>query len=166
MVFRKTDECSFTLNIDPAVLTTAQEGLRMRSIKSKSGKVFSMMYKSSLLKREEHMLLDLLPKFKPAFCPIKHDRNTMVNLYINYFYPHLKSEPNWMKEELMFMTSRPDGDNLSKPVVDCMVKSGYFEDDSYLSVKPNKWRSPHPRIEFRFEVWIQERNNTKKEENE
>ena len=52
------------------------------------------------------------------------------------------------------MTNRPDVDNISKAVIDCMTKCGFWEDDSQLALKLAKFRSQNPRIEIGIDVFV------------
>lgn len=144
-------ERDFDLPIDPSVLTTAQEkGVRI--IKGRNGKCFPSFFKKAKAVENERMLMDILPKFKPLEDPIKKSDRTFVQLSIIYYFPHTSSSPKWMKDCVAPMTSRPDVDNISKAMIDCMTKCGYWEDDSQLNLSLAKFRSPNPHINVSIRV--------------
>lgn len=148
----RTGEFKFTLPIDPSVLTTAQEkGVRI--VKGRNGKCFPAFFKKEKAVQNEKMLISVLSKFRPYDFPIVKTDSTVVNLSITYFFPHLSTTSEWKRKYRLPMTSRPDVDNISKAVIDCMTKCGYWEDDSQLSLRLVKFRCPTPRIEVGIEVW-------------
>lgn len=155
MTFRKIDERCFTLNINPTVLTTAQEkGVRI--ITSKSGRSFPTFYKKKRLIQNERLLeIALRPHLDHD--TIMNDGDTAILLEIVYMFPYTTSTPKWKREGLAFMTQRPDADNISKSVVDCMTRIGFWADDSMVNFKFIKFRFSVPRIDIKYEVWKQSR---------
>lgn len=135
----------FELDINPAELTTAQEkGVRL--IRS-GGKMIPMFYKKAKAIENERMID---AKLKPLWDgnTVVNDGNTVVELFITYYFPHTKGTPRWKQLEETFMTQRPDADNLSKAIVDRMTHIGFFDDDSMVDFHFAKRRSPTPRIEI------------------
>lgn len=155
MNFRMIDKRSFTLDINPATLSTAQQK-GVRTFTAKNGKTFVSFYKKKKVVQTEEMLELLLRPHAPKV-PTKNDGNTCVNIEIVYMFPHPSGTPKWKAEQLTFMTQRPDADNLSKSLVDCMTKCGFWEDDSMVNFDYKKFRNPRPRIDISLETWIQER---------
>lgn len=154
MKFSVCSKQKFTLGINPAELSTAQEkGVRI--IKTR-GHTIPMFYKKAgMVKTERLLKAHLTGKRKGT---IKKDGNTAVELRLIYMFPHTSSAPKWMREQVTFMTERPDADNISKSVVDCMTELGFWEDDSMVFAHPAKYRAPHPCIKVEIIVWKQERN--------
>lgn len=154
MTFSCVDSHKFTLDINPADLTTAQEkGVRILTIK---GKPMPMFYKKAKAKQNEKMLETAL---KPHLIEtIKNDGDTCVELYLRYCFPHASGTPKWKKNCLTFMTQRPDADNLSKAIVDVMTRLGFWHDDSMVNFHFIKYRCPSPHISVEIKVWKQERN--------
>ena len=126
----------------------------MRIIKSKSGKMFPTFYKKSKVAQNEKDLMKLLPFYKPKMI-IVNDGDTCVDLDIAYMFPHSSSTPKWKQSEVTFMTQRPDADNISKTVVDCMTRCGYWQDDSMVNFRFKKFRAPKPEIRVSITVWKQ-----------
>lgn len=157
MTFRKIYENSFTLDINPAVLTTAQEkGVRI--ITSKSGKSFPTFFKKKRSVQNERMIEYALAIHRvKAGETVKNDGDTAILLEIVYMFPHTASTPKWKRNGLSFMTQRPDADNLSKALVDCMTRMGFWQDDSMVNFRFSKFRFVKPRIDIKYEVWRQER---------
>lgn len=143
----------FDIPIDPSVLTTAQEkGVRI--VKGRNGKCFPSFFKKAKAVENERMLMNILPKYKPYQFPIKKTDRSFVKLSIIYYFPHTKSCPKWLDHSILPMTSRPDVDNISKAMIDCMTKCGYWEDDSQLNLSLDKFRSPQPHIHVGIKVKV------------
>lgn len=153
MRFEKAYTKSFTIPYNPASLSTAQEkGVRI--IKSKSGKMFPTFYKKSKVMQNERDLMKILPFYKPSI-DIVNDGDTCVDLEIAYMFPHASGTPKWKRDQITFMTQRPDADNISKSVVDCMTRCNYWQDDSMVNFRFKKYRSPNPCISVTVTVWKQ-----------
>lgn len=129
------------LDIDPADIPTAQEkGVRVV-------KGIPMFYKKAPLQRFEKLLDRLLAPHiaKPgARIPAK----TPIFLHISYLFGYPKSAPKSSRVDLAPMTERPDGDNMSKAIIDALgdkmakdrktnrwvcVRRGFFQDDAAIS---------------------------------
>ena len=144
------------LPIDPAEIPTAQEkGVRVV-------KGIPMFYKKKPLVVFEKRLQDLL---KPAQS-VHENRipdGTPVYLHITYLFGYPKSTPKSRRIDLAPMTQRPDGDNLSKAVIDSLgdkftkdkltkkwviLRRGFFADDSAITpLVISKFRTTgQPRI--------------------
>lgn len=146
---------SFTLDINPAKLSTAQEkGVRI--VRTRGGRHIPMFYKKSGMIETERLLKAHLSKKKSD--TIRKDGNTAVELRIIYQFPYTSSHPKWMQDQLSFMTERPDVDNLSKSLIDCMTELGFWEDDSMVFPNLSKYRSPNPCIRIQIRVWKQSRD--------
>lgn len=155
MKFFRTERHRFSLGVNPSDLSTAQQK-GVRTFTAKNGKTFVTFYKKKKVVRTENLLCALLKPHRPSV-PIKNDGDTCVLLEIAYMFPHTAGSPKWKREGIAFMTQRPDVDNLSKSLVDCMTECGFWEDDSMVNEKFVKFRSPDPRIDISIEVWRQER---------
>ena len=155
MIFSIADRQTFTLEVDPSKLSTAQQK-GVRAFISKSGKAFTTFYKKKKVVMTERILYSMLNKHKPKE-PIRNDGDTCVLLVITYMFPHTSNCPKWKRDGIAFMTQRPDVDNLSKSLIDCMTKCGFWEDDSMVNTFMKKFRSPNPCIFITIEKWRQER---------
>ena len=109
-----------------------------------------------------HYLDIALRPFRPKE-PIRNDGDTAVELRIVYYFPHPSGTPKWKRDQVTFMTQRPDADNLSKAVVDCMTKAGFWDDDSMVNFNFAKYRSPNPCIRVEIREWKQTRNKTEEQ---
>ena len=160
MTFTCVETRKFRLGINPADLTTAQEqGVRL--IRS-GGKMIPMFYKKARALQNEKFLDIALRPFRPKE-PIRNDGDTAVELRIVYYFPHTSGTPKWKRDQVTFMTQRPDADNLSKAVVDCMTKAGFWDDDSMVNFNFAKYRSPNPCIRVEIREWKQTRNKTEEQ---
>lgn len=161
MKFEMTERRTFSLPISPTMLSTAQEkGVRI--IKSKGGKMFPTFFKKKKVLESERALEVLLLPHRPRKT-IANDGDTCVVLTLKYFFPHPAGTPKWKRGEITFMPQRPDADNLSKTVVDVMTSCGFWDDDSMVNFRFDKWRSPDPHIEVIIETWKQEREIKKEQ---
>ena len=143
----------YEVPIDPSVLTTAQEkGVRI--VKGRNGKCFPSFFKKAKAVQNEKMLMGVLKKYRPYEHPIVKTDNTYIVLSIDYYFPHKSSTPEWKRKFNLPMTNRPDVDNISKAVIDCMTKCGFWEDDSQLSLRLAKFRSQNPRIEIGIDIFV------------
>lgn len=155
MTFTCVESRKFRLGINPADLTTAQEkGVRL--IKC-GGKTIPMFYKKARAIQNEKLISLALAPHRPKE-PIRNDGDTAVELYLTYYFPHASGTPKWKRDQVTFMTQRPDADNLSKAVVDQMTKAGFWDDDSMVNFKFSKFRSPNPCIRVEIKTWKQTRN--------
>lgn len=155
MTFNCVKTVKFRLGIDPADLTTAQEkGVRIVRC---GGKMIPMFYKKLRAIANEKMISIALLPYRPKE-PIRNDGDTAIELRIAYLFPHTTGTPKWKREQVTFMTQRPDADNLSKSIVDQMTKAGFWDDDSMVNFNFSKYRSPNPCIRVEIKVWKQVRN--------
>lgn len=160
MRFWRESESTFRLDIDPSCLTTAQEkGVRI--VKAKNGKMFPTFFKKKRSLENEKLISNELKKKIVGWKTVQNDGDTAVNLRIVYMFPHPSGTPKWRRSETTFMTQRPDADNVSKALVDCMTKAGLWEDDSMVNFNFSKYRAPDPHIIVIVSVWKQERENPK-----
>ena len=154
MKFTCVDVREFTLGINPAELTTAQEkGVRL--IRSKSGKMIPMFYKKARSVQNEKLIDFALKPY--AGLGVKNDGDTAIDLEITYFFPHTSGTPKWKLDQLTFMTQRPDADNISKALVDRMTANRFWDDDSMVNFRFRKYRWKKPHIKVKIEVWRQEK---------
>jgi Holliday junction resolvase RusA-like endonuclease len=152
MRFECIDKVSFRLGVNPADLTTAQEkGVRIIRV---HGKQMPMFYKKKKALDNEKLLTYAFSPYRFSK-PIANDGETAVELKLRYLFPHTSSTPKWKRDELTFMTQRPDADNISKAVVDCMTRLGFWEDDSMVNFHFSKYRSPNPCIMVEILTWKQ-----------
>lgn len=145
---------SFNLDINPASLTTAQEkGVRI--VKSKSGKMFPTFYKKKKSVENETLIMNLLKPFIPNHPLFGYDERILaLVLTIVYFFPHTSSARKSERDNITFMTNRPDVDNLSKAFIDCMTKCRFWSDDSCISLKEFKFRSPNPHMSVIIDQYV------------
>lgn len=162
MFFCCVDRFSFEMDINPSELSTAQHK-GVRNIK-RGGKYIPMFYKKASTLRDERRIDCNLKKHIGKTKRILNDGNTSVNLRVVYLFPHTSTTPKWKRDQLTFMTQRPDADNLSKTLVDRMTVCGFWEDDSMVNFNFVKFRSPKPCIKICIETWKQFR--TEEEMNE
>lgn len=158
MKFECIDEYGFRLDINPAVLTTAQEkGVRIIKM---HGKMMPMFYKKAKAVQNEKLIDLALMAHRKHCCFIQNDGDTAVELIITYYFPHTSGTPKWKQSQLTFMTQRPDADNISKALVDRMTNAGFWHDDSMVNFTFKKFRSPDPHIGIKIKVWHQSRENS------
>lgn len=120
-----------------------------------------MFFKKEKVRKTEDAISVLLAveKNRLRIPTVRNDGDTAVKLRVVYFFGHVSGTPKWKREQVTFMTQRPDADNLSKSLVDCMTKCGYWDDDSMVNFEFSKYRAPHPGIMIVLERWKQERES-------
>lgn len=116
--------------IDPAKLPTAQQkGVRAVQI---NGHAVAMHYTKRKVEKAGHWLLSEIRKnmaSRPA--PENHDG---VWFFSAFYYYHPKSLTKKMLGT--YKLTRPDGDNLSKLVLDVLTESGFFwADDAQVQIR-------------------------------
>lgn len=156
MRFELISKMAMTLDVNPAELSTAQEkGVRIIKV---GGKYIPTFYKKAGIARTEKMLTDALKKHRHKFWTLENDGDTAIELRVIYFFPHTSGTPKWKRDHVSFMTQRPDADNLSKSLLDCMTNLKFWSDDSMVYPFFSKYRSPHPCIRIQMFVWKQYRD--------
>ena len=99
--------------IDPSTIPTAQEkGVRILKVKGKS---VPMFYKAAALKAFEKQLSDYLT---PLYPRLRIPEGKAAYVHITYLFPYPKSTPKRDRIDMARMIRRPDGDNLSKALID------------------------------------------------
>lgn len=104
----------FILTFDQIPSGTAQ----MKRYDGRSGRFF----KSARLQQTEHEYMMALAQHRP-----EHPSQEPISLSLDFRYS-VKSK----KLKGTWKTSRPDVDNIAKLLIDCMTKSGFWEDDSQI----------------------------------
>lgn len=65
-----------------------------------------------------------------------------LSLSLKFVYA-VKDKKKWLQPK----TSVPDVDNIAKPFIDCMTKTGFWNDDSQIvKLKVEKWYGPVPMV--------------------
>lgn len=151
----------FCLPIDPSTIPTAQH----KGVRVVHG--VPMFYKTKALTDFEKRLEGALAPFYPKF---RADDGNPVSLYIAYLFPYPKSTPKRDRVDMAYMTQRPDGDNISKAVIDALgdkwakdrrsgrffvARRGFFADDAAIAnLGISKFRTTgEPGIVITIEEW-------------
>lgn len=108
---------------DPPTITSQMKRLRVVN-------GVPMFYHSKEYKTQERRAIDQLAANapdKPSELP--------VSVSIRFLFAHRKSDSNLFKTVSMFVPkhTRPDVDNMTKFILDCMTKAGYWRDDAQVS---------------------------------
>lgn len=99
--------------IDPSTIPTAQEkGVRILKVK---GKCIPMFYKEAALKKFEAQLNAFLT---PLYPRLRIPEGKAAYVHVTYLFPYPKSTPKRDRIDMVRMVRRPDGDNLSKALID------------------------------------------------
>ena len=127
------------LPIDPSTIPTAQEkGVRVV-------KGVPMFYKKKPLVDFEKTLEALLAPYYPK---LRIPDGAPAYVHITYLFPYPESTPKRDRIDMRRMTQRPDGDNISKAVIDALAdrwakdkrtrrfyvsRRGFFKDDAQVN---------------------------------
>lgn len=127
------------LPIDPSHIPTAQEkGVRVV-------KGVPMFYKKKPLQDFERLLEAVLAPYYPK---LRIPDGEPCYVHIRYLYPFPSGTPKCNRVELTRKTTRPDGDNISKAVIDALgdrlakdkrtrkfyvTRRGFFSDDAAVN---------------------------------
>ena len=99
--------------IDPSTIPTAQEkGVRILKVRGKS---IPMFYKEAALKKFEARLNAFLT---PLYPRLRIPEGKAAYVHVTYLFPYPKSTPKRDRIDMVRMVCRPDGDNLSKALID------------------------------------------------
>ena len=99
--------------IDPSTIPTAQEkGVRILKVR---GKCIPMFYKEAALKKFEAQLNAFLT---PLYPRLRIPEGKAAYVHVTYLFPYPKSTPKRDRIDMVRMVCRPDGDNLSKALID------------------------------------------------
>ena len=127
---------TISLPIDPADIPTAQE----KGVRVVNG--VPMFYKKKPMKDFEDRLELLL---KPYYPKLRIPDGEPAFLHIVFLYGYTASTPKKRRIDMLRVTTRPDGDNLSKAIIDAcadrwakdrktrkfhVVRRGFFRDDA------------------------------------
>lgn len=112
-----------TIPGDPPTITSQM--IRLRVVKG-----VPMFYHSKEYKEQERRFIDHLASYVPD-----QPSASPVSVVIWFLFAHRKSDSNLFKTVSMFVPkhTRPDVDNMTKFILDCMTKAGYWRDDSQVS---------------------------------
>lgn len=123
---------SETINIEIPIIPKAQMRARHFAKQLSNGKVFTGTHKAAEQQRYEDQLMALLAKYKPE-SPL----TGWISVKITCYLPVPQSWPQWKYEAAINgyikPTGKPDIDNLTKNIVDCMTKLSYWRDDSNIT---------------------------------
>ena len=95
--------------------TSQQKGINYRT---------GTVYTKKRVMDTKNLLLDALKAHAPK-TPIE----SPVRLVIYYYYP-IKAK----KYKYKYKTTRPDVDNVSKLLIDCMTQAGFWKDDAQVCI--------------------------------
>lgn len=128
-----------TLPINPADIPTAQE----KGVRVVNG--IPMFYKKPPLLKFEKWMKDHLSNLL-KLPNVRIPDGQAVYLHITYLFPYPKSTPKSQLVDMIPMVQQPDGDNLSKAIIDCLgdeykrvggkkvlVRKGFFANDSAIT---------------------------------
>jgi Holliday junction resolvase RusA-like endonuclease len=76
-------------------------------------------------------------------------------LELTYYWPYLTTDPKSFKVKrwLIPHITKPDCDNIAKTFIDCLVRTGFLQQDSRIwDLRIRKYRGPTPGIHFKLEV--------------
>ena len=74
-----------------------------------------------------------------------------LELRIVFVYA-VKDKKKWLKPK----TSVPDIDNIAKPFIDCMTKTGFWKDDSQIvKLKLEKWYGMIPMVDVELKEVVE-----------
>lgn len=100
--------------------------------------------------------------FTPGKLPAPHEGP--VGLLIWAYFPIPKSKPKWWRylaeEERLYVTTRPDGDNLAKICQDALDGIAWKDDAQIVDLNVIKMYSKNPRCEMRIELRDEVRRET------
>ena len=116
---------TISISIEPP--PTHQAALRILKNKKTGAMFVGKMEKSSAKKWNVAFTL-LLREAKQKYAVREYDQALTVGLV--FVYPHTKESAK--KGHSVPKVTRPDVDNLSKSVLDCMVDAGWLKDDNLI----------------------------------
>lgn len=108
---------------DPPTITSQMKRLRVVN-------GVPMFYHSKQYKEQERRIIHHLAVYAPD-----EPSAFPVSVSIRFLFAHRKSDSNLFKTVSMFVPkdTRPDVDNMTKFILDCMTKAGYWRDDAQVS---------------------------------
>jgi Holliday junction resolvase RusA-like endonuclease len=122
--------------------TTAQQGKRVRVVRTRSGRYVPTFYRSAAIKRASQTWATLLQPFVPR-APLTGP----VSLGVCLVYPHLARTSRGASVEWRAKTSKPDVGNAVKEIEDVLVKLHFLEDDQQVSrLTAEKWHGPADQV--------------------
>lgn len=113
---------------------THQAALRILKNKA-TGKMFVGKMEKSSAKKWCNEAIRLMVDAKRQNCPGSAPLDEPLYVGIVFIYPHTKDSKKIADktgEDVVVKSTRPDLDNLSKSVLDCLVDSGWIKDDGLI----------------------------------
>lgn len=114
---------SFKVPGEPETATAQQKGVRVK--RSRTGKFYPKFYEKPEVKEAKERLYWRLNDFTPTE-PIEGP----IELFITWCFAR-GSKPKRVIDT--FKDTRPDLDNMSKSIIDCMTDLGYWKDDGQIA---------------------------------
>lgn len=128
---------------------THQAALRILKNKA-TGKMFVGKMEKSSAKKWCAEATRLMTDVRNKNVPFTNTYDTPIQVGIVFIYPHTKeSEKLAAKtgDDVVVKSTRPDLDNLSKSVLDCLVDSGWIKDDGLIvELILRKGHGKHPMV--------------------
>jgi Holliday junction resolvase RusA-like endonuclease len=122
----------FYIPVEPP--PTHQAALRILKNKA-TGKMFVGKMEKSSAKKWCNEATRLMVDAKRQNCPDAAPLDEPIQVGIVLIYPHTKESKKIADktgEDVVVKSTRPDLDNLSKSVLDCLVNSGWIKDDGLI----------------------------------
>ena len=114
-------------------------------LRTRSGRQFVGKKSTSKGKSAQDFWYYLLSQHRPDL-PLEGP----IRLDLILHFPHNKSARKNVKDSIIYHTTQPDADNLSKLILDVGTRLGYWHDDSQIcDLNVRKFRSPSPGVAFR-----------------
>lgn len=111
----------FFLPMEPPTTTHQEKAIRVQ--RSRTGKVYPVVYEPPELKAARAKLTAAVAQHRPA-----QPMGGALRLLVKWCFPRTG---NHMDGE--YRTSKPDTDNLQKLLKDCMTARGYWKDDAQVA---------------------------------
>lgn len=122
--------------------TTAQQGKRVRVVRTRTGRHVPRFYRSAAIQRAAHTWATLLQPHIPAQ-PIVGP----VSLGVSLVYPHLQCTAKRDQVSMRPKTSKPDLGNAVKEIEDVLVRLRFLEDDQQVGrLTAEKWHGPADQV--------------------
>lgn len=105
-------------------------------------------FKSDAGQAAEDTFLVLLNPFRPRL-PLLEP----ISLAVSFTWPHLRSTPRRVRDQVVPKATRPDVDNLVKALADCLVKLRFIEDDGQICrLLIEKFHGPESEVGIRIQM--------------
>lgn len=143
---------SFTLNIEPTAQRRARHG-----VVNRGKRIFSATYKDTKQKNNELALEYFLLKYLPKE-PLPGALSVTFTAFLPIPKKMNKADKELALKNMIFPTNKPDIDNLTKQLLDCMTRLKFWNDDcQIIEVCSRKLYSEKPRWEIRIADFVLEK---------